>query len=325
MLPSLVFVIGFILSSSFLYVFVPYLSRGFLAQPNDRSSHRIPTPSGGGLAFVVVTCISSVISILIDEWSVVRSLPLFVAPLAIVGLFDDRFQLPASWRYSVQLLTASFLLAVSPLFYQVVLAFQPFSLFTLSLFCFLLIAITAIINFTNFMDGLDGLVAGCMSLTIGAIAFSLSVPWSIWVLIGSLVGFLFWNWSPARVFMGDVGSTFLGAIFSGMVLQASSWPQAFAYLLLATPLLGDAFTCVIRRLFAGQPIFQAHRLHLFQRLHQAGWSHASVSLAYITATLLLCLVMLTASLFCLFLMSVLVFLVGFCLDRRHAVPFALSP
>ena len=74
----------------------------------------------------------------------------------------------------------------------------------------LLISVTAVINFT-FMDGLDGLVAGSMAVSMTAIALHLSAPWPIWSLVGSLFGFL-WNWSPAQVFMGDVSSTFLGAV-----------------------------------------------------------------------------------------------------------------
>ena len=146
------------------------------------------------------------------------------------------------------------------------------------LFSFLLLSVTAVINFINFMDGLDGLVAGCMAVSISALGLLISSDLSTWALVGSLLGFLFWNWSPAKVFMGDVGSTFLGAIFAGLVLQASTWHQALGFLFVSTPLLGDALICVLRRLVAGHCIFQAHRLHLFQRLHQAGWSHSRVSL-----------------------------------------------
>ncbi len=93
----------------------------------------------------------------------------------------------------------------------------------------MVIAVTAVINFVNFTDGLDGLVAGCMAISLGAIAINGAT--GLWPLVGALAGFLIWNWAPAKVFMGDVGSTFLGAVFAGMVLQASSWPQALAMLL----------------------------------------------------------------------------------------------
>ena len=124
--------------------------------------------------------------------------------------------------------------------------------------------------------------------------------------------------------MGDVGSTFLGAVFSGLVLQASCWSEALACLLVATPLLADACLCVPRRLLAGQRVFQAHRLHLFQRLHQAGWPHARVSLTYVSATVVLAVAMFTGGLPWVLGLSVAELWVGFWLDQRVAVPFALE-
>ena len=121
-----------------------------------------------------------------------------------------------------------------------------------------------------------------------------------------------------------MGSTFLGAVFAGLVLQASSWPEAFSYLLVATPLLGDACICVPRRLFAGQRVFQAHRLHLFQRLYQAGWPHARVSLTYIAATAVLAAAMLAGGWPWVFALAVLVLLLGVWLDQHVAVPFAVA-
>ncbi len=186
----------------------------------------------------------------------------------------------------------------------------------------LVIAITAVINFTNFMDGLDGLVAGCMAVSIGALSIALAAPWPLWALVGSLLGFLLWNWSPAKVFMGDVGSTFLGAVFAGLVLQAPSWPQALGLLLVATPLLGDACLCVLRRLLAAQRVFQAHRLHLFQRLHQAGWPHARVSSLYIAATAVLAIALLWGGLPWVITLAAFELMIGVWLDQRVAVPFA---
>jgi Fuc2NAc and GlcNAc transferase len=188
----------------------------------------------------------------------------------------------------------------------------------------LLVAVTGVINCTNFMDGLDGLVAGCMAVSMTAAAIELSAPWPIWALVGALLGFLFWNWSPAKVFMGDVGSTFLGAVFAVLVLQASTWSEALALLLVATPLLGDAFLCVPRRLMAGQRVFQAHRLYLFQRLHQAGWPHARVSSLYIAATAVLAIALLWGGLPWEITFAAVELLIGIWLDQKVAVPFAVA-
>ena len=251
------------------------------------------------------------------------ALPLLAAPLAFVGLLDDRHNLPISWRYGIQLLTAVLILGVSPLIQRFVLSVVSGSWLLLPALVLLGIAVTAVINFTNFMDGLDGLVPGCMVVAIAALSSAQS-PWPVWALVGSLLGFLLWNWSPAKVFMGDVGSTFLGAVFSGLVIQASSWPEAFGYLLVATPLLVDACLCVPRRLLAGQQVFQPHRLHLFQRLHQAGWPHARVSLTYIAATAVLALAMLAGGWPWVSSLSVVVLVLGVWLDQSVAVPFGVA-
>ena len=304
-----------------LAVLVRQLRRWFLDQPNGRSSHRQPTPRGGGVAFVVVASLGSVLAWLVKSGSASTSLPLLLAPLlalplALLGFLDDRYNLPASWRYGVQIATALLMVQVSPLV-------SP-SVRLTPLLALVLLAITAVINFINFMDGLDGLVAGSMAAAITAASIKLAAPWPIWALVGALLGFLFWNWSPARVFMGDVGSTFLGAVFAFLVLQASTWSDALALLLLATPLLGDACMCVPRRLMAGQRVFQAHRLHLFQRLHQAGWPHARVSSLYIVATVVLAIALVLGGLPWVISFAALELMIGIYLDQHVAVPFALA-
>ena len=119
-------------------------------------------------------------------------------------------------------------------------------------------------------------------------------------------------------------SIFIGAVFAGLVLQATSWSEALGCLLVATPLLGDACLCVPRRLFAGQRVFQAHRLHLFQRLQQSGWPHARVSLTYIAATEALAVAMLAGGLPWVFGLAVTELLLGVWLDQRVAVLFAVA-
>jgi Fuc2NAc and GlcNAc transferase len=310
------FLFGTAASWILLWRTIPLLRRRLLDQPNARSSHRVPTPRGGGIAFVSVSTLVLIFASLCDNSPLIR-LPLLAFPLAVVGLLDDRYNLPASWRYIVQILTAISILTLSPLVRSLV---YPWILAGV----LFLIIVTGIINFINFMDGLDGLVAGSMLIAISASLFQLHAPSSTWILPGALLGFLFWNWSPAHVFMGDSGSTFLGAIFAGLVLQAPTWSDALSLLCISTPLLADACFCVIRRAFSGQPIFQAHRLHLFQRLHQAGWHHQSVSFLYIVATLVLALASCFGGSIYVLPLAVLVLLIGVCLDRFVAVPFSVS-
>lgn len=298
-----------LLTWQLLALLLPVLRRRLLDQPNARSSHRTPTPRGGGVVFVVVGSVLAPFC----GWGPASWLPFLCLPLALVGLVDDLRDLPAAFRYGAQLLTAVALLVSLPA------APLPWWLILLAL-----VAITAVINFVNFMDGLDGLVASCMivllvaaALAPGAAAGSAMAP-----MVGALAGFLLWNWSPARVFMGDVGSTFLGALFAGLVLLQPDPVQAVSLLLVAFPLLGDALACVLRRIAAGERVFQAHRLHLFQRLQQAGWSHARVSLVYAGGTALLALGWLLAGPWALALLVLIECAAGLVLDRRVAVPFA---
>ena len=288
-----------------LRALIPLLRRRLLDQPNARSSHSLPTPRGGGMAFVLV---GSPAVAFLGGW-----LPMLCLPLALVGFLDDRHNLPAALRYGVQVATALVLLLISP-WHLPSIGLLPWLL--------LLIAGTAVINFTNFMDGLDGLVAGCMAVLFSAAALT-GMP-ALWPLVGSLLGFLLWNWSPAKVFMGDVGSTFLGAVLAGVVLQQASFQAALGLLLVGTPLLADACLCVPRRLLAGQQVFQAHRLHLFQRLHQAGWTHTRVSSLYIGATAVLALALLWGGLPWLITLAAFELLLGIWLDMRVAVPFAIA-
>ena len=293
-----------------LRTLIPQLKQRLLDQPNDRSAHTTPTPRGGGVAFVLVTLLFSSLLLLAGPTPALW-IPWICAPLALVGLLDDRLNLPALLRYGIQMLTAIALLLPTAL----PTPFWPWLCGPL-----VVIAVTAVINFVNFTDGMDGLVAGCMAISLAAVA--LDGASGLWSLVGALAAFLIWNWAPAKVFMGDVGSTFLGAVFAGMVLQASSWPQALAMLLLATPLLADACICVLRRAAAGQQIFQAHRLHLFQRLHRAGWSHQNVAGLYAGATAFLAALQLTIGLGGVLVGAAAVISAGLWLDQKEAVPFA---
>ena len=300
-----------------LKLLIPRLRRQLLDQPNARSAHSQPTPRGGGLSFVLVSVLVAILAGSFRAFGSAQWLPIFCFPLALVGLLDDRFNLPAGLRYGVQLLTALVLVAWSPL------PLPDSNLKWCFALMFLLVAITAVINFTNFMDGMDGLVAGCSVVALAALAVQSQQAW-LWPLVGALIGFLSWNWSPAKVFMGDVGSTFLGAVFAGAVLQSSSWADAFASLLLAAPLLLDACICVIRRLMAHQPVFQAHRLHLFQRLHQSGWPHAWVATLYISATAVQAVALLVLGFPIITISTLLLLLIGIWLDQHVAVRFAAA-
>ena len=297
-----------------LWALIPCLRTRLMDLPNSRSSHKLPTPRAGGLVFVLLVAFACIFDFFfnISPGNYFNSVFLLALPLAFVGFLDDRHNLFAGYRYIFQLATALLMVSLSGL---------PLSLFVLP---FLVIALTAVTNFTNFMDGLDGLVSGCMIINLSVLGVVLQAPWTLWVLVGSLLGFLAWNWSPSKVFMGDVGSTFLGGVYGGLLLQACCWQEALGLLLVATPLLADAASCVLRRFISRHQVFRAHRLHLFQRLHQAGWTHSRVALVYLIATGTLAVAMLTGGLPLVFWFSLAVVLFGVWLDQNYAVPFAVA-
>jgi Fuc2NAc and GlcNAc transferase len=291
------FLISSLLTYLLVAIILPQLRRNLLDTPNLRSSHTLPTPRGGGIAFVIVGTLLNYIF----TTGPLRWIPILCLPLAIIGMLDDYKDLPAIWRYITQFLTATALVYVAQI--QVQTWEIPIIIFM----------ITAIINFINFMDGLDGLVAGCSVFLFAAI--------SNWSISGAIFGFLVWNWSPSKVFMGDVGSTFIGAVFAGLALQQPTSQEVLSVLLLGFPLFGDAATCVVRRLLNGKNIFKAHKQHLYQRLNQAGWSHKHVALLYIVCifSLLLARSMLDFQFFLVLIFAE--FLLAIILDRLVAKKF----
>lgn len=278
---------------------------GWIDRPNARSSHRHPTPRGGGIAFLISSCLLAP-----------QPLLLIPVPLALVGWLDDRYSLSVGLRLVVQWLTGLGLAMACGC---------PAPLAPMAA-----LAVTAVINAINFMDGLDGLVTSCLAMWLLLAALLVSQG-SILILVAALLGFLIWNWSPARLFMGDVGSTYLGAVMAGVLLFAwRSDEGAVAPLLLATfPLLGDAASCLLRRWRAAEPLWQPHRLHLYQRLHQAGWSHRQVAGLYAGTTVALAWLGLISyrwpfsiQLPVLAAAALLTVAVARRLDRDCAVPFA---
>jgi UDP-N-acetylmuramyl pentapeptide phosphotransferase/UDP-N-acetylglucosamine-1-phosphate transferase len=279
---------------------LPQLRSKLLDTPNQRSSHTLPTPRGGGIAFVIIGTLLNYVF----ATGAVRWVPVLCLPLAFIGILDDCKDLPAAWRYIVQLLTSIALLYIARI---------DIPIWEIPIFIFV---ITAIINFMNFMDGLDGILAGCSVVLFAAI--------SSWSISGAVFGFLIWNWSPAKVFMGDVGSTFIGAVFAGLAFQQPANLEILSVLLLGFPLFGDSAMCLIRRLLTRRNIFKAHKQHLYQRLNQAGWSHSKVALLYVTAVILLALVRSIWGIKMLILLIFVEFILALFLNGLIATRFAKS-
>ena len=305
--------ISFILSIFFAFFSLryslPFLQRNLLHIPNLRSSHVKPIPKGGGIVFVLI---GSLGALLFNNF-----LPIYCIPISLIGFIDDKLDLPSIFRYFVQIST-SFLILINYTPNWLVDLDVDF-IFKDLLYFFIVISMTALINFANFMDGLDGFLS--LTMLIIFLFISHNFMPSYYPLCGALLGFILWNWEPAKIFMGDVGSTFLGSIFAGSLLAVNSVDVSINLLLCASPILIDPFICVIRRFFTGQNIFLAHKLHLYQRLNQAGWSHSKVSLTYASAIFIICMINRLYGLSIQFLITFILFCIGIMLSKFFASPF----
>jgi Fuc2NAc and GlcNAc transferase len=261
---------------------------GVMDLPNARSSHAVPVPRGGGVAIVAVF-LSAVVWLLLKQaipaklvWALLGG----GLAIAVVGLADDRFKLTPWPRLAVHSLAAAW--AVWSLDSMRPLQFgggNSFGAWVSRGVAFIgLIWLTNLFNFMDGIDGLAGMEAVCVS-GLGAILLFLNgLPSYARVsstLAAASFGFLVWNWPPAKIFMGDVGSGFLGftlgvlALFSSKAGPELIWP----WLILLAAFFVDATVTLLRRMFSRARWHEAHRSHAYQHAAQATGSHAKVTLA----------------------------------------------
>ncbi|MBT3765874.1 MAG: glycosyltransferase family 4 protein [Rhodospirillaceae bacterium] len=286
-----IFVAVFLLSLGGTRLALGYLKqRAILDHPNERSSHTIPTPRGGGLA---------VSAVLIAAWAVLAltgfgNLPqililcVVASGLAVLSWRDDLRPLPASLRLVGQVVAVSVALISAPNEAAYFGGFLPPILDTIAagvLWIWFL-------NLFNFMDGIDGITAtetiavcvGVMLITAGAT--SGLFPYAL-VTTAAALGFLWWNWPPARIFLGDVGSIPLGFLLGWILLSLAQEGYGAAALILPAYYFADATLTLGRRAIRGERVWQAHKQHAYQRAVQRGWSHQSVVLAIMLTNLAL--------------------------------------
>ncbi len=291
----LVFILLTALSYFGVYLIRPYAEkRELLDRPNERSSHEVPTPRGGGLAIVILVAGAGLWSAL--ETGLSRGLIYILGGLiiAFLGWRDDLHPLSPRIRFAVQGMVAA--ISIYGLGYFKIVTIPMVGELHLGAVGILItfLWIIGLTNAYNFMDGVDGM-AGGVALSAGLgwmwLASNMHNAFAFWVALAitaSSLGFLGHNWSPAKIFMGDVGSTFLGYSFAVLPLIASD--QGGDALLLGTLLMWtiimDAGVTFIGRLIKRENVFSAHRSHLYQRLVIAGYKHETISSLYILLTLL---------------------------------------
>ncbi|MBK9165610.1 MAG: glycosyltransferase family 4 protein [Acidobacteria bacterium] len=287
-----------LISSVLAFILVEAVRRWGLRQkvldvPNERSSHSTPVPRAGGLGIVATVFVVYVSGSYAANYPLSLGFLIGSLIVAAVSFIDDLRDLPFYVRLFAQAIAAALVVADIGVFGEISYLFIDGS-FSLGVFAIPLTItwILWMINAYNFMDGIDG-IAGLQAVVaaIGWALFSLlfgvdEVKWLALGVGGASIGFLVHNWSPARIFMGDVGSAFLGFLFAVLPLIASKGQSVptgvipILGVLFVFPFIFDTVFTFLRRLFNREKVWKAHRSHLYQRMVINGASHSYVTLIY---------------------------------------------
>ena len=275
---TLILVASAAASFGLLLLLLPVLRRHALAHPNARSSHKTPTPQGGGLAVVAATLGVVVTS---DLFGVpgLDGLPLWLVLaatlcIAVVGALDDIHSIAVVPRLLLQAVTVAIVLIALPDELRVMPFLPPWLERGM-----LGIALLWFVNLTNFMDGVDWMtVAEVVPVTAGLVLFGFmgALPREATIvalaLCGAMIGFAPVNRPVARLFLGDVGSLPIGLLLGWLLIVLAGGGHFAAALLLPLYYLADATITLLRRLTKGEPVWQAHRTHFYQRATDNGYS-----------------------------------------------------
>ena len=285
----MVYIILFLISFFLTYFIKNYMiKKSLVASVNERSSHTTPTPHGGGIALSVTWFIGLGYLYFMGQIETNLFFALLIgAIISIVSFFDDIYELSPKIR-----LFAQSIVALGGLYFL-----GEFETFTFGIFdiqnpiftnIFAFFMIIWFINLYNFLDGING-YAGSEAVFLALSGFVLFGGNHFLVLAVAVLGFLYWNWNKAKIFMGDVGSTLLGyniAIFT--IYYANQEATNFwVWIILFALFWFDATLTLIRRKLNKEKLSQAHKKHAYQRLTQAGWSHYKVTNYSIGLNLLL--------------------------------------
>lgn len=266
------------------------LSRSIIDIPNARSSHSIPTPRGGGVAIVIAFLVALPIlgAIGLVPWLQLIAVGGAGALVAVIGFMDDHGHIAARWRLLGHFTAAIWALAWLG-------GLPPVVFFGVSLdlhwFGHILAAIYLVwmLNLYNFMDGIDGIASvEALCVCLGAcLIYGLNgtpaLTWGALILAMAVLGFLYWNFPPARIFMGDAGSGFLGIALGVLSVQAA-WESSallWVWLILLGVFIVDATFTLMRRLIRGDKVYEAHRSHAYQFASRLAGRHLPVTMAVI--------------------------------------------
>jgi len=285
----LIYIALFLISFSLTYFIKEYaIKKSLVATVNERSSHTVPTPHGGGIAVAITWFMGLSYFYYVHNINSSLYFSLMAGSIiSVVSFFDDLYELSAKLRLLVQAMVAFLGLYFLGGFENLDMGFVTiYNQIVTNIFAFFMII--WFINLYNFLDGIDG-YAGSEAIFVGLAGFVLFGGNHFLVLVVSVLGFLFWNWDKAKIFMGDVGSTLLGynvAIFT--IYYANQKPDNFwVWILLFSVFWVDATFTLLNRLRRKEKLSQAHKEHIYQKLTQKGWSHGQVVLLSILLNILL--------------------------------------
>ncbi|CAD2070759.1 glycosyltransferase family 4 protein [Phocicoccus pinnipedialis] len=286
-----------ILSAIISFIIAPLFMRlsyrfGFVDYPNHRKQHERPMPFSGGVSILV----SFVITVIIAQPVEKEYIPIILGGtlIVILGVIDDKYDLKPSVKFLGQLVVISI-----PIFFGIIIdTINPFGItmnFGVFAIPFTFLWIAVIINAINLIDGLDGLAAGVSVIALSSIAFIGILQNNIFVmmisviLIGSTLGVLYYNFNPAKLFLGDNGSMLLGYVLGVLSIlgfkNVTFFSILFPIIILGVPFIDITFAAV-RRYREGVSLTRADRGHLHHKLQYIGFSHReSVILIYFMATL----------------------------------------
>jgi Fuc2NAc and GlcNAc transferase len=264
------------------------LSHSLIDIPNVRSSHSIPTPRGGGVA-IVLSFLISLPLVAVEghlSWEHVVGIIGAGGGVAVLGFLDDHGHIAARWRLLGHFVAASWSLywvggLPSLVIFGISIDVGFFS------YIFTALYLVWMLNLYNFMDGIDGIASlEAITVCLGAVLLYFvsgfeQLIWGPLLLAFAVSGFLYWNFPPARIFMGDAGSGFLGMTLAVLSLQAAAVSSSlfWIWLILLGVFIVDATFTLIRRLLRGDKVYEAHRSHAYQFASRHFGNHRSVTLA----------------------------------------------
>jgi Fuc2NAc and GlcNAc transferase len=288
-------VFAIVLSWRITYLIRSYAGpAGLVQDPNERSSHSVPTARGGGLAVAVAGLLGLVLAGLLanqDIWAIA----VLCGLIALLGLVDDLRDLSPFLRFPIQIVLIAMLVMVSGPLPPIEL--PGMHLAGAPLICLLVLVGLWWVNLYNFMDGIDGIAASqaILVLMLAALlwwsndgaAVSNPLLWMMAILASATAGFLVLNWPPASIFMGDAGSNFIAMAILGIALATvSSGHLSYAdWMTLTCVFVSDATVTLVRRIARGERPWRAHRRHAFQQAARR-WGHGKVTVAYGGVTVL---------------------------------------